>query len=219
VNVKKPLRLLIIGILVITSALIALKVLSEPAMLAVQSSTKLRNVDLADFRWSGQNEGETVLVKDPPESLMYTPPFKRFSLCRGIDEAAKRLGGAIPEVPTILPEGIGFADVYVGPDVMISYSYHGAENFRTDNITIEISRAPSRIPTVEERRLSLLPTEELVLAGDKWALITGRAFGCNGQLIVSATFFHGNLTYAIGAEPQLTKQDVISMIESMRIPG
>ncbi len=103
---------------------------------------------------------------------------------------------------------------------MISYSYDGAENFRDDDITIEIVSAPSRVPTNEELRLSLHPYQELVQVADKWIVITDKAFGSNeGELIVVASFVHNGLSYGIGARPPLTKQDVILMIESMRIAG
>jgi len=110
----KSLGPLIIGILAVTLTMIAVQTLFKPATVTVQNSTTLCKADLTNFDWSGQNEGETVLVKDPSSSFMYTPPFNRFSLTRGIDEATRRLGGRIPELPTLLPEGIKFADVYVG---------------------------------------------------------------------------------------------------------
>lgn len=80
-----------------------------------------KSVDLISFCWSGQNEGETIAIESTGSNWteMATPPFYRFSLARGIEGAAKRLHN-VPLIPTLLPEGIRYADVYVGPNVTIT---------------------------------------------------------------------------------------------------
>jgi len=188
---------------------------SKPA-----GGTKFSKVDTASFHWSGQKEGETIEIEPDWSASVaapYVPPFERFSLARGIDEAIKRLNGKGPLLPTLLPEGIKYADVYVGPDVIICYSYGGAEDYRSGNMGIEISPGPRRVPTPEELKPYLYPDQKLIQIGDKWVVITDEAHDWErGELYILATFYCDNLRYSVWARPPLTSQDVIKVIENMK---
>lgn len=179
-------------------------------------------VDIASFNWSGQNEGETVKVNPdfPPGVIgFFMPPFNRFSLVRGIDEAAKRLGGGVPLLPTLLPEGMNYADVYVGPVVHICFSYAPAQDQRFADIVIEIS-CTSHPSSLEELKgvVSSLPELKLIQVEDIWVIFHENEQSYQGAVYDSGRFDHNGLYYQMSARHPLTMQDLIKIIGSMKTP-
>jgi len=194
---------------------------SQPAGQAVERPTVFNAVDVRSLHWSGQHEGEALVIQsgNSPFATFMPPTFNRFSLAKGVDEAARRLGGRVPLLPTLLPKGLNYADVYVGPDVIICYTYEAAADYRLSEVGVEVSKAPSRVPTPEERRRCLQPDQELIQISDIWVTITDNAHsGWNRETIVCASFHYKDPSYIVGGKSPLTKQDIIRIIESMKTP-
>lgn len=181
-------------------------------------------IDVDSFDWSGAYEGEIVEVEKPdwPTSVIgpVIPLFRRFSLARGIDEVIQRYHQS-PLLPAWLPEGIRYADVYIGPVVIICYSDREVKDFRFANITIEISPASYREPTPDEFGKFLTPEENLIQIGDIWVVLTEKAhFGYPEVEEVfgpspHAYFTLNGLYYQVGVKSPLTSQDLIKIIENM----
>src|SRR5512136_2825089 len=101
---KRP---LLLGILVVVAAVLSMFFFYNPFN-NTASRTSFSQVDLSALHWSGQNEGETVNRQTDGSGSargIYIPPFSRYSLATGLEEAAKLLGGK-PLIPTLLPEGM-----------------------------------------------------------------------------------------------------------------
>ena len=192
----------------------------KPAYIAA-AEAKLTAVDGRRFDWSGHSEGETVRIQPSWSASTHGvayPPFERYSLTIGINEAAARLGRA-PVLPTLLPEGMNYADVYVGPTVDICFSYSEAQDPRLSDIVIEISRA-THVPSLEERRdmVSRLPRIQLIQVGDMWVEFL-QAYDASQQTTwTHAQFYDGNLDYWMSFRSPLATQDAITIIRSMEIP-
>lgn len=176
-------------------------------------------VDTITFQWSGQAEGETVTINPNWPAIvggLDIPSFNRFSLTGGVDEAAKKLG-SVPMLPTLLPEGMTYADVYVGPVVIIAYSYRSTEDYTFADMGIEISHAPYNVPTPEQIKSNLMPPLQLIQIGDMSIILNPKA-NVRDETVVYACFCYGDLYYQVGAKPPLTGEDLIKIIGSMKIP-
>lgn len=219
-------RFLLLALLLVAVVALSVYSFSKPVNITssntTSSNTKFAIVNMDSFNWSGQNEGETI-VPESHSSSPYPepayPPFSRFSLIRGINEAPKRLG-SVPMLPTLLPEGMNYADVYIGPTVDICFSYKATQDPRFADIVIEISRT-GYVPSTEQRKnsASTFPGFKLIQVGDTCVVINENAHDWDqGTTYILADFFYNNLHYVFSARPPLTTQDVIIMIESMIPP-
>jgi len=216
-NVAMSKRFLLLTLLIVVVAVLALS-----SNIFSAHDIRLVNVDATSLQWSGQNEGELVESRPSPlrDGLIggLESSFNRFSLAVGVNKALERLG-RVPLLPTLLPEGMKYADVYVGPDVVVTYGYEPGQDIHSGEIGIEISPGPYRVPTPEELRTYLSPEYQLIQIGDKWVEITDRAIsGWNGERFNYANFVYDGLDYGIGARYPLTTQDLIKIIESMKTP-
>lgn len=188
-----------------------------------QSNIKFSAVDVTAFQWSGQIEGETVNRQAQNSSSvrgMYIPPFSRYSLSTGLEEAAKLLGGK-PSIPTRLPDGMIYSDVYIGPVVDICFSYNESQDPLFSNVIIEISR-PLTIPSLEEQKSnkSNLTGVRTVQAGDIWVSIQDKYYNDSeiGASWTPGYFYDENFYYAMNVKYPLTNQDLTTIIASMRTP-
>jgi hypothetical protein len=210
---RRFLLLAVLVVVIVTS--IAVFNLSKPA-----GAVTLSGADEVTFRWSGQTEGETITI-DPKSTRAVgdfaIPSFNRFSMARGIDEALTRLG-SVPMLPTLLPEDLIYADVYVGPDVIIAYSYTSTKDFTFSDMGIEISPAPKKVPTPEEIRVYLKPPLQLVQVGKIWVILNPEA-NIRGERGFYACFCNENLYYQVSAKPPLTAEGLMKIIESMETPN
>lgn len=181
-------------------------------------------IDVHNFDWSGEYEGEIVEVKksDWPTSVIgpVIPPFRRFSLAKGIDEVIQRYQQA-PLLPTWLPEGMRYADVYIGPVVIICYSDREVEDFRFANITIEISPSSYRVPSPEDLNRTLRHGEKLIQVGNIWVELVEKAHFGYPEVEEAfgpsplAWFSKDGIYYMVGVKSPLTPQDLIKIIENM----
>ena len=190
------------------------------------SSDNFVNIDVHGFYWSGENEGEMVEVRSssPTQGSPPIPPFNRFSLARGIDEVTNRYKKT-PLLPTRLPREMKFADVYIGPDVIICFSDRAVTDFRWANISIEISpsSAASATYSPEQLRKALEETNgTLIQIGDIWVSMIERAHSGFPEVDEAfgpfplAWFWKDGLYYVMGVTPPLTPQDLTKIIESMK---
>jgi hypothetical protein len=187
----------------------------------VVSKTTFTNVNRNNLQWSGQNEGETVNIEpDYQEGIrgIQVPPFYRYSLVEGLNKATERLGVVL--VPTLLPEGIAYSDVYIGPVVDLCFSYNKTQDPSYADIVIEISRV-SVVPSVDDMRTNLSPGFQLVQAEDKWVKIFNNYHydASTGQSWAFGYFYYGNLYYTVDAKYPLTNQDLATIIGNMKAPA
>jgi hypothetical protein len=198
---------------------------TQPIREDLPSITSLVQTDTRSLGWSGEHEGELVEVTAPETGSGFRPPyppFARYSFAAGIDEGTKRFGKS-PLLPALLPKATRYADVYVGPVVMISYSYEKARDFRDSAINIQVTVGPRQVPTREEEEQALnsdlTSGERLIDVGNTWIATFEKAQGDNiGETVRLAFFFHGGLYYIVRAEPNLAMQDFIGVLESMLAP-
>lgn len=184
---------------------------------------KFSAVDVTAFQWSGQIEGEIVNRQTESSGSvrgMNYPPFNRYSLLTGLEEAAKELGG-MPLIPSLLPDGMICSDVYIGPVVDICFSYNKIQSPSSADIVIEISR-PYIIPTLEEQKhaVSSLTGVRMVQAGDIWVSISD-TYAHDPETGVSwaeGYFFHDSFYYAMSVKYPLTNQGLTTIIGSMKTP-
>jgi hypothetical protein len=216
---KRP---LLLGVLVIVVVVLSLFFFYNPFN-NTASRTSFSQVDFSALHWSGQNEGETVNRQTENSSSvrgMYIPPFSRYSLSTGLEEAAKLLGGK-PLIPTRLPDGMIYSDVYIGPVVEICFSYNKSQNPLFSNVIIEISR-PLTIPSLEEQKSnkSNLTGVRTVQAGDTWVSIQDKYYNDSeiGASWTPGYFYYGSLYYAMNVKYPLTNQDLTTIIGSMKTP-
>jgi hypothetical protein len=156
------------------------------------TSIAFTKTDTMSFLWSGKTEGETIVaVSDEPSSTL-TPPapsFSRFPLDTGINEARKSFGSFL--LPALLPQNMRYADVYLGPVVIVVYGETRSEDYRSGMIGIEIAPGPYREPSVEELRQYLLPGLKLIQIGDIWVTLNDQAHDWEREeLYILATFYH-----------------------------
>ena len=189
----------------------------------VVSKTTFTNVNRNNLLWSGQNEGETVNRQTDGSGSargINIPPFSRYSLEIGFEEAAKKLGGK-PLIPTLLPEGITFSDVYIGPVVDICFSYNKSQNQLFSDIIVEISR-PSIVPSLEDQKrvASNLTGVRMIQTGDIWVSISDKYYNDpeTGASWTPGYFFYDSLYYAMNVKYPLTNQDLTTIIGSMKTP-
>lgn len=218
-------RLIVLSVLVSVSVVLAMLFFYNPLNNTPNpSGTNFSQVNLSALHWSGQIEGETVNRQTANSSSvrgMVIPPFSRYSLAMGLEEAAKRLGGK-PLIPTLLPDGMTYSDVYIGPVVDICFSYNKTEDPTTVDIVIEISRG-YMIPTLEEQKnaVSNLTGVRMVQAGDIWVSIADRYVhdSATGLSWAEGYFFHESFYYAMSIKYPLTNQDLTTIIGSMKTPS
>lgn len=188
------------------------------------------NIDVGDFKYGGGEEGEVVQpvhLTDILAPIPPYPPFNRYSLDRGVEEAVKTLGKA-PMLPEWLPEGMRYAEVYTGPPVVIiCFSDRAIKDFRYANVSIEVSvdnNPPSleTLRTLEESWREQGSDHKLVQVGDLWIVLCEKAspgpdrakiFGPSPSPL--AWFWKDNLYYIVGVGQPLTTQDLLKIIESM----
>ena len=185
------------------------------------NSTSFSEVDYLSLRASGQNEGETVNIEpDYQEGIrgIQVPPFYRYSLVEGLNKATERLGVVL--VPTLLPEGIAYSDVYIGPTVDLCFSYNKTQDPSYADIVIEISRV-SVVPSVDDMRTNLSPGFQLVQVEDKWVKMFNNYHydASTGQSWAFGYFYYGNLYYTVDAKYPLTNQDLTTIIGNMKAPA
>jgi hypothetical protein len=186
----------------------------------VVSKTTFTNVNRNYLLWSGQHEGETVNIEpDYQEGIrgIQVPPFYRYSLVEGLNKATERLGVVL--VPTLLPEGIAYSDVYIGPVVDLCFSYNKTQDPSYADIVIEIGRV-SVVPSVDDMRTNLSGFQ-LVQVEDKWVKIFNNYHydASTGQSWAFGYFFYGNLQYLVNAKYPLTNQDLTTIIGNMKAPA
>lgn len=126
-------------------------------------------------------------------------------------------------VPTWLPDQMVLTAVYMKccPFVaIITYSDHGAKDFRDAELTVEI--APGAQPPLEQLRQA--SPDKLRQIGDRWVVVFDRApfgdpemqrrFGPSPY----AYFWSGGLYYQVGVKAPRTPEDLIRIINSMQPP-
>ncbi|MEM1582073.1 MAG: hypothetical protein QXK89_06145 [Candidatus Bathyarchaeia archaeon] len=113
-------------------------------------------LELSNLSWSGSVEGETVIpvVKKLNFGLWHCPPyppFKRYSLVKGIDEI--RTGWCEePYLPTWLPRDIRYADVYIASVAIIAFGDIETEDFRYAKVVIQFV-GPTLEPSVRRENI------------------------------------------------------------------
>lgn len=189
------------------------------------SSTSVRTsfepVIGGNLLWSGQNEGETVsVVPHYQQSVggIFVPPFSRYSLSEGIAEARKQ--GMVPLVPTLLPVGMVYADVYIGPTVDVCFSYNKTEDPSYADLVIEM-HGVSTVPSIDDIKKNLWQGAQLFQVGDKWVEILNDYYHNpdTGFSWATGEFFYGNVHYIVSAKYPLTNQDLTTIIGSMKTPS
>jgi hypothetical protein len=174
----------------------------------------LVSINTDKLLWSGQEEGETVAIT---QNVVPTSPSKRYSLDVGLSESSKLLNGSVPLLPTLLPENTKYADVYVGPVVIIAYSSDPAADFRSSIIRFAVTLNNRGTPTTEQLNAIMRTGDELFRYGDIFGFVDPNATtGWNDGKVVIATFYIGNLHYIMTASPPVAKDDVLSVIQSMK---
>lgn len=165
--------------------------------------------------WSGQKEGEKVtLLQSEGPHVPY--PFTRYSLEQGLNVTLNKLKGTVPLLPTLLPANIAYADVYIGPVVIIAWSSNAAADYRSSIIRVEITLNKRATPTDEQLNTTMLPGDELFRMSDTFGFIDEDARTGWGDSAVIASFYNGNLHYVMTASPPVTKQDLLNVIQSMK---
>jgi len=187
-----------------------------------------------EFEYGGDIEGETIEIKklgSPEKPTTATsppyPPFKRYSLTSGI-QAVLNEYGEVPLLPTWFPEEMKFADVYMGPVTIISFSDRKVSDFRFANITIQVKLYPNP-PSLDELNKSVEYGKQqgnndlnLVQIGDTWVVLSEKA-GLGDPEVEAmfgpsplAWFFKDNYYYIICVKSPLTPQDMIKILESLK---
>jgi len=186
----------------------------------VVSKTTFTNVNRNNLLWSGQNEGETVrVVPNHQQSVggIFIPPFNRYSLSEGVAQAERQ--GIVPLVPTLLPEGMVYADVYIGPTVDVCFSYKKANDPSYADFVIEMHGVPT-VPSINDLKDHPSPGTQVFQAGDKWVEIFNDYYHDQETgLWAIGKFFHGNVQYMVSAKYPLTNQDLIIIIGNMKTPS
>ena len=122
-------------------------------------------------------------------------------------------------LPKWLPEGMRYAEVYMGPTTIICYSDRKVENFLFANVTIEVIKYPAQYaPTPDElKRIAESSGGRLMRINGAWVLLSEKAEipyeGFDHACI--ASFFKDDFYYMVGVKSPLTPQDLINVIESM----
>lgn len=204
--------------LLIFSILIAISLsYFNKSLINSPSSTSFTRVDFSSLLTSGQNEGETVNIEQHYEGTIRgipVPSFRRYSLVEGLNQTYQRLGVIL--VPTTLPEGIAYSDVYIGPTVDICFSYNKTDDPSHADIVIEIGSV-SVVPSVDYLKTHLLQGSQLVQAGDQWVTVhDDYVHNSDGQSWAFGHFFQNNLQYLVNAKYPLTNQDLVTIIGNMR---
>ncbi|MBS7635091.1 hypothetical protein KEJ34_06345 [Candidatus Bathyarchaeota archaeon] len=206
---------ILLGIIVPVAINIIL--LSEPVN---KINFRIGNYYYYEFKYGGSADGETIIIReeapsDPehPISIPPYPPFVRYSLATGINVILDECGRIPLLLPTWLPEGMKYADVYIGPVIIIIFSYEKVEDFRFAEFGIQIKRVRSRgleelNKTVEYARKEGDNDIELMKIGEIWAVVVGR--------VNMAWFFKDDYYYIVGVKAPLTLQDMIKIIESLK---
>jgi len=186
------------------------------------SSPSIRlNATLSRLKYGGAKEGETIEVRPRFKGAgIVIPPFKRYSLQRGLEEIAKKYR-AVPKLPNWLPEGMAYAEVYIGPTDIICFSDRKIENFLFANISFEIKYGVPQ-PRLEDIKKTIDPNRKrLIQVRDIWVVLIPEAH--SGYLDVEeafdpspfAYFWDDDFYYMVSARSPLTAQDLIKIIESM----
>ena len=185
---------------------------------------------LGELKYSGKEEGEIINVEPRyPEGVsgIPIPPFKRYSLLRGLEEFSKKYG-RLPRLPAWLPQYIKYASVYMGPVAIFCFSDEPEKDFRFGKVIIEVSYASGE-PSFQELREEVEdnPRLKLLKIDDTWIILCEKAyvgdldveekFGV--ETIPLAWFFRNGFYYSIAVNPPLTSQDLIKIIENMLING
>jgi len=179
------------------------------------------NSTLSRLKYGGAKEGETIEVRPRFKGAgIVIPPFKRYSLQRGLEEIAKKYG-VMPKLPHWLPEGMTYAEVYIGPTDMICFSDRKVENFLFANITFEVKYGVPQ-PRLEDIKKTIDPDQkQLIQVRNIWVVLIPKAH--SGYLDVEeafgpspfAYFWDDGFYYMVSARSPLTTQDLIKIIESM----
>ncbi|MBS7634272.1 hypothetical protein KEJ34_02070 [Candidatus Bathyarchaeota archaeon] len=188
-------------------------------------SFRIGNRYYYEFKYSGNAEGEIIeaRVKTPPGyfgSVPPLPPFKRYSLVTGIDLIVKQWKMSLL-LPTWLPEGMKYADVYIGPVIIITFSYEKTEDFMGGEFGIQIKMG-NPPGTLDELNKTVEPSKregdkyiELMKMGDIWAVVAKKR--PNTSFIMAWFFYKGEYYYIVDVKsPPLTLQDLVKIIESMK---
>jgi hypothetical protein len=210
-------RLLLATLLIISiSIAISLSYFNKSSINS-PSSTSFSKVDFSSLLASGQNEGEQVNFEQHYEGAIRgipVPSFRRYSLVEGLNQTYERLGVIL--VPTTLPEGITYSDVYIGPTVDLCFSYNRTDDPSRADIVIEIGSV-SVVPSVDYLKSHLLQGSQLIQAGDQWVTMhDDYVHNSDGQSWAFGHFFHNNLQYLVNARYPLTNQDLVTIIRNMR---
>ncbi|MEM2912853.1 MAG: hypothetical protein QXR06_00765 [Candidatus Bathyarchaeia archaeon] len=171
-----------------------------------------------EFEYGGSADGETIRIReDASTPTPPYPPFVRYSLATGINVILDECGRIPLLLPTWLPEGMKYADVYIGPVIIITFSYEKVEDFRFAEFGIHIKRVRSGgleelNETVEYARKRGENDIELMKIGEIWAVVVRRA----NMAWIMAWFFKDDYYYIVSVKAPLTFQDLIKIIESMK---
>jgi hypothetical protein len=216
-------RQIMLSVLVSVSVVLAMLFFYNPfnrSSINSPSSTSFSEVDFSSLHASSQNEGETVNIEQSYEGTIRgipVPSFRRYSLTEGLNLTYQRLGVIL--VPTTLPEGTAYSDVYIGPTVDLCFSYNRTDDPTYADIVIEIGSV-SVVPSVDYLKTHILQGSQLVQAGDQWVTLRDDyVHNSDGQSWAFGHFFHNNLQYLVNAKYPLTNQDLITIIGSMKTPS
>lgn len=189
-------------------------------------------LELSNLSWSGSVEGETVIpvVKKLNFGLQHCPPyppFKRYSLVKGIDEI--RTGWCEePYLPTWLPRDIRYADVYIASVAIIAFGDIEMEDFRYAKVVIQFV-GPTLEPGVRRESIEdyrrmvegsgdLGSVKKVIRVGDIWvdlAIDAPVPEGPYERCHFASFWIEGNY-YIVTVNPPLTPEDLLKIIESMK---
>lgn len=199
------------------------------------------SVNKYDFLYDGETEGEKVQITiQTDENAFVTqrgiafPPFTRFSLSKGLMEVAKGYG-KILSLPKWISEGMVYADVYIGPVIIITFSDKKTEDFRSAEISIEaaIFGNPPNEATIEreyeDMKQHAADNNSITIRDSSGNIdivtlnTTTPMFFDVGNIHVTlvegyppiAYFWKNSVYYIVSAKPPLTSQDLMEIVKSM----
>ncbi|MCD6369759.1 MAG: hypothetical protein J7L38_08210 [Thermoproteales archaeon] len=179
---------------------------------------------IEDFIYEGK-EGEVVEINPKfPKGVrgVFIPPFKRFSLAKGVEEILKIFNGNLPLFPRWLPERMKYASVFIGPVIVICFSDRfmvPEKEFMFANVSIEVTRmdAPPEMLLMAPHRGRILKIDStwVVLATNASTGFWEVENVLGERPLHLAYFIKDGFHYLVSIEKPLTPQDLLRIVESM----
>lgn len=217
-------------------SIVLFAVIAAAVALVYRPSASIDLSRIGDSEYGGEEEGEVVQIltrRIEGVEMSAGPPypsFERYSLDRGVREIL-RVYGRAPPLPTWLPEGMMYSEVYMGPVAIICFSAGKVSDFRFANVTIQVAWDP-HLETLDDLRRAEESWKQqgwddlkLVQIGETWVVMHERASlgdpeaeAMFGRSPV-AWFWKDGFYCVVCVKSPLTPQDLTNIIEAMEPVG